>query len=111
MERSQVPRSCRLRRVLIRCLPLALLQAGVAGAQVVLASHQSTRGDSATLSNDPSASVDTPLCGRQARDANAIADTLLPSRLAASGACAGFACYDPLTATYIGADGFRHVCR
>ena len=63
------------------------------------------------LFNDPPARPDTPLCGRQAQEANAIGATLQGSRVVASGICAGFACYDPLTATYIGADGYRHVCR
>ncbi len=63
------------------------------------------------LFNDPPARPDTPLCGRQAQEANAIGAGLQGSRVAASGICAGFACYDPLTATYIGADGYRHVCR
>jgi hypothetical protein len=63
------------------------------------------------LFNDPSAPPDTPLCGHEAREANAIGDALQGARVPASGLCAGFACYDPLTATYIGADGYRHVCR
>ena len=63
------------------------------------------------LFNDPSAPPDTPLCGREAQEVNAIGDALQGSRVAASGICAAFACYDPLTATYIGADGYRHVCR
>jgi hypothetical protein len=63
------------------------------------------------LFNDPSAPPDTPLCGREAQEANAIGDAVQGARVAASGVCAAFACYDPLTATYIGADGYRHVCR
>jgi hypothetical protein len=63
------------------------------------------------LFNDPPAPPDTALCGRQAREANTIGVTLQGSRVAASGICASFACYDPLTATYVGADGYRHVCR
>jgi hypothetical protein len=63
------------------------------------------------LFNDPPAPPDTPLCGREAREANAIGATLQGPRVAGSGICASFACYDPLTATYIGADGYRHVCR
>ena len=61
--------------------------------------------------NDPPAAPDTPLCGRQAREVNAIGAVLQGPRVSASGICARFACYDPLTATYIGADGYRHVCR
>ena len=63
------------------------------------------------LFNDPPARPDTPLCGRQAQEADAIGAALQGPRVAASGICASFACYDPLTATYIGADGYRHVCR
>lgn len=63
------------------------------------------------LFNDPPASPDTPLCGKQAQEINAIGAVLQASRVATSGICARFACYDPLTATYIGADGYRHVCR
>lgn len=63
------------------------------------------------LFNDPPASPDTPLCGKQAREINAIGAVLQGSRVETSGICARFACYDPLTATYIGADGYRHVCR
>ena len=63
------------------------------------------------LFNDPPAPPDTPVCGRQAREADAIGASLLAPRLSATGICASFTCYDPLTATYIGADGYRHVCR
>lgn len=63
------------------------------------------------LFNDPPARPDTALCGRQAQEVNAIGAMLQGPRVAASGICASFACYDPLTATYIGADGYRHVCR
>ena len=63
------------------------------------------------LLNDPSAAPNTPLCGQQARERNAIGAALQAPQLAASGVCAGFACYDPLTATYLGADGYEHVCR
>lgn len=63
------------------------------------------------LFNDPPASPDTLLCGLQAREANAIGASLPSARLASIAACASFTCYDPLTATYIGADSYRHVCR
>ncbi len=63
------------------------------------------------LANDPSAPADTPLCGAQAREANAVDQSLLPQQYAQAGICSSFACYDPATATYIGADGYRHVCR
>ncbi|TLU74270.1 hypothetical protein [Lichenicoccus roseus] len=63
------------------------------------------------LFNDPPASPDTPLCGREARERNAIGAQIQAARVASSGVCSSFACYDPLTATYIGADGYTHVCR
>ncbi len=63
------------------------------------------------LANDPSAPTDTPLCGTAARETNAIGQALLPRQYAAAGICQSFACYDPATATYIGLDGYRHVCR
>ena len=61
--------------------------------------------------NDPSAPPDTPLCGTAAREANAAAAALSPAIEAAGGACLSTACFDPLTDTFIGADGFRHVCQ
>lgn len=63
------------------------------------------------LFNDPPAPANSPLCGRQAEEANAVAAAIQGPRLAASGICASFTCYDALTATYLGADGYRHVCR
>ena len=63
------------------------------------------------LANDPSAPVDTPLCGAAARETDALGQALLPRQYAAAGVCQSFACYDPATATYIGLDGYRHVCR
>ncbi|MBB3172329.1 hypothetical protein FHR90_000135 [Endobacter medicaginis] len=63
------------------------------------------------LSDDPSAPANTPLCGTQAREINAIGSAIDPEAAGAAGVCATYACYDPLTATYIGADGARHVCR
>ncbi|MCQ8241489.1 hypothetical protein [Rhizosaccharibacter radicis] len=63
------------------------------------------------LANDPSAPADTPLCGTAAREANDMGRNILASQYAQAGICSSFACYDPATATYIGADGYRHVCR
>jgi hypothetical protein len=68
-------------------------------------------GSAAPLSNDPSAPADTPLCGTAAREANGIGQAVLSHQYAQAGICSSFACYDPATATYIGADGYRHVCR
>ncbi|WP_419730409.1 hypothetical protein [Lichenicola sp.] len=63
------------------------------------------------LTNDPSAPADTPLCGVAARETNAIGQAVLSRQYASAGICSSFACYDPATATYIGSDGYRHVCR
>jgi len=65
----------------------------------------------AQLTNDPSAPTDTPLCGSAAREANAIAAANYPQPAMSGNACVMSACYDAQTATYIGADGNRHVCR
>ena len=61
--------------------------------------------------NDPSAPLDTPLCGRAAREEIAIDTAISPAVMAAAGSCAATACYDPLTDTYLGADGAHHVCQ
>lgn len=61
--------------------------------------------------NDPSASADTPLCGREAREAVAAAVAISPAVMSGGGACTQTACFDPLTDTYIGADGYTHVCQ
>jgi hypothetical protein len=66
---------------------------------------------STTLGNDPSAPADTPLCGIAGRERAAFSQSLLPRQVAESGQCSSYACYDAATATYIGADGYRHVCR
>lgn len=89
--------------------PTGPVSAASPGAQQNTASLDSN--GKPLLFNDPPAPPDTPLCGRQAREINGIGTTLQGSRVATSGICSSFACYDPLTATYIGADGYRHVCR
>ena len=61
--------------------------------------------------NDPSAAPDTPLCGRAAREAADAAAAISPSVTESGNACLASACFDPLTDTYIGADGYRHVCQ
>ena len=61
--------------------------------------------------NDPSAPLDTPLCGRAARETIAADAAISPAVIPGAGACAETACFDPLTDTYIGADGARHVCQ
>lgn len=84
-------------------------QPAAAPAGIVLTPQPGASG--VALTNDPSAPADTPLCGMAAREADAIAQGLLPRQYATAGICSGFACYDPATATYLGADGYRHVCR
>lgn len=69
-------------------------------------------GQSATLlPNDPSAPTNTPLCGTAAQEYTALTRQLMPRQYAEAGQCSAYACYDAATATYIGADGYRHVCR
>lgn len=63
------------------------------------------------LVNDPSAPLDTPLCGVAAHTGQAMAARVNPAPLASGNACVANACFDPLTGTYIGADGERHICR
>ncbi|WP_373318213.1 hypothetical protein [Ameyamaea chiangmaiensis] len=65
----------------------------------------------AQLTNDPSAPANTPLCGTAAREANQIAAANYPEPGRSGNACVLSACYDAQTATYIGADGNRHICR
>ena len=61
--------------------------------------------------NDPSAPPDTPLCGVEAREAAQAAAAISPGVDADGGACLAAACFNALTDTYIGADGYRHVCQ
>jgi BA14K-like protein len=67
--------------------------------------------DEAQLVNDPSAPTGTPLCGAAAQEAMAMAAKVNPAPLASGNSCVASACFDPLTGTYIGADGQRHICR
>ena len=76
--------------------------AGTAGA---------TDASAATATNDPSAPLDTPLCGRAARERNQAAAAIASDVMSGGGACVQTACFDPLTDTFIGADGYRHVCQ
>ena len=87
----------------------AQAQAQVTGGIVL--NPQEGAGGGLQLANDPSAPMNTPLCGTAAREADAIGQSLLSRQYATAGACSSFACYDPATATYLGADGYRHVCR
>ncbi|BCK74601.1 MAG: hypothetical protein ABF968_14555 [Acetobacter sp.] len=63
------------------------------------------------LVNDPSAPVNTPLCGTSAREANAMGQAIYPQPLTNGGACTQNACFDPATQTYIASDNSRRVCR
>lgn len=65
----------------------------------------------AQLVNDPSAPLDTPLCGAAAHTTQGMAARLNPAPLVSGNVCTANACFDPLTGTYIGADGERHICR
>ncbi|WRH89281.1 hypothetical protein QN315_06665 [Nguyenibacter sp. L1] len=67
--------------------------------------------NAAQLVNDPSAPADTPLCGAAAREDMAVAARINPAPLASGNSCVMSACFEPLTGTYIGADGNRHICR
>lgn len=94
--------------------PVAAVTSDAPDATGGIVLHPTTGGDGTApvmLVNDPSAPLDTPLCGMAAREANAIGQTLLSRQYATVGICSSYACYDPATATYIGADGYRHVCR
>lgn len=84
-----------------------------AGAPGAGAPAPGATGDGAAEArqNDPSAPLDTPLCGRAEREAIAIDTAVAPTVLASAGSCAATACFDPLTDTFIGADGARHVCQ
>ncbi|MCE2565560.1 hypothetical protein [Komagataeibacter sp. FNDCF1] len=63
------------------------------------------------LTNDPSAPLDTPLCGHAAREANALGAMVHPDMTPATSTCAASACFEPQTGTYIADDGSRRVCR
>ncbi len=64
-----------------------------------------------TVQNDPSAAVDTPLCGTALREANQAGAVVYPQPKMASSSCPRNACFDALTGTFIAADGQRSVCR
>lgn len=80
-------------------------------ASGIVLTPQPEGGSGAALVNDPSAPADSPVCGPAAREAASIGQTLLSRQAATAGICSSFTCYDPATATYLGADGYRHVCR
>ncbi|MBO1324499.1 BA14K family protein [Acetobacter sp. TBRC 12305] len=64
-----------------------------------------------TLTNDPSAPLNTPLCGTAAREGMAMAVQNYPQPLAVGSTCTQNACFNTQTGTYIAADGTRRVCR
>ncbi len=61
--------------------------------------------------NDPSAPIDTPLCGQAEREASNFGAMISPGVTSSGNACLGTACFDPATGTFVGADGYRHVCQ
>ncbi|GBR63982.1 hypothetical protein GWA01_03730 [Gluconobacter wancherniae NBRC 103581] len=63
------------------------------------------------LLNDPSAPANTPLCGSALREAMQTGAVVYTQSLATSGTCPRNACFDPLTGTFIAANGNRSVCR
>ncbi|GAJ28645.1 hypothetical protein [Acidomonas methanolica] len=63
------------------------------------------------LANDPSAPIDTPLCGSAAKEAIATAAAVYPDGLTSGSTCPQNACFEPLTGTFIAATGARSVCR
>lgn len=91
--------------------PVAAAAVAAAPAHTGIVLSPQPGGNGAVMTNDPSAPADTPLCGMAARERSDIGKALLGRQYADAGICSSFACYDAATATYIGADGYRHVCR
>lgn len=65
----------------------------------------------AQLTNDPSAPVNTPLCGAVQRETNRMGGQVFSDGLASGSSCPQNACFNPLTGTYIAATGAPSVCR
>ncbi|AOX21282.1 hypothetical protein [Kozakia baliensis] len=65
----------------------------------------------AQLVNDPSAPLNTPLCGTALREAAQTGTGIYSNGLAAGNPCTQNACFQPLTGTFISASGARSVCR
>ena len=80
-------------------------------APALSASAEAANPNESTLTNDPSAPVDTPLCGTAAREGMAMAVQNYPQPLAVGSSCTQNACFNTQTGTYIAADGTRRVCR
>lgn len=76
------------------------------------AAHPADRSPSGkVLQNDPSAPITTPLCGRALQEANQSAARVFAGSVTLSSSCPRNACFDPLTGTFIAADGQRSICR
>lgn len=67
--------------------------------------------ENVTLVNDPSAPLNTPLCGTAAREASAAGSAVYPQPQQSGSSCTQNACFDPATQTYIASDNTRRVCR
>ncbi|MBS1064649.1 hypothetical protein [Gluconobacter kondonii] len=63
------------------------------------------------LFNDPSAPLNTPLCGSALQEQAQAGAALYPQSLASTSSCPRNACFQPLTGTYIAANGAQSVCR
>ncbi|MBF0857644.1 hypothetical protein [Gluconobacter vitians] len=63
------------------------------------------------LFNDPSAPLNTPLCGAALQEQAQAAGAIYPQSLASTSSCPRNACFQPLTGTYIAATGAQSVCR
>ncbi|MFT8989788.1 MAG: hypothetical protein ABF959_05635 [Gluconobacter albidus] len=63
------------------------------------------------LFNDPSAPLNTPLCGTALQEQARAGAALYPQSLASTSSCPRNACFQPLTGTYIAATGAQSVCR
>ncbi|MQR98905.1 hypothetical protein [Gluconobacter aidae] len=63
------------------------------------------------LFNDPSAPLDTPLCGSALQEQARTGAAVYPQSLASTSSCPRNACFQPLTGTYIAATGAQSVCR
>lgn len=60
---------------------------------------------------DPSAPLNTPLCGTAARENMAMGVQNYPQPLSSGNSCVQNACFDTQTGTYIASDGTKRVCR
>ncbi|GCD76241.1 hypothetical protein NBRC3299_2533 [Acetobacter pasteurianus NBRC 3299] len=63
------------------------------------------------LTNDPSAPLNTPLCGTSARENMAMGVQNYPQPFSSGNSCVQNACFDTQTGTYIASDGTKRVCR